>query len=192
MHPCSLQMAVHMRSHTGDKPYKCRMCDHRTAQKGNMRIHERRHTGDKPYPCPLCPFTAVSSSATATHMRAVHPEAVAAGALPPLPGGGRYQGRGARRRSVPIMVQGSIPVVPLRLGRPGPPGQSDAGVEPQAEPGTEAVGARALGCDSGPGVLPVDGRPGPAGVQASALLGLTATSGFQVETDHNWDRLGPP
>jgi hypothetical protein len=75
------------------KPFACSMCPYRTAQRGNLRIHERRHTGEKPYPCPVCPFATVTSNATLSHMRSMHPEAVAAGMLPPLPGGGRYKRR---------------------------------------------------------------------------------------------------
>lgn len=68
-----MQIRVHERVHTGDKPYKCAYCDYRSAQVGNTRIHERRHTGVKPYPCPLCPFAAVTSSATYAHMKSMHP-----------------------------------------------------------------------------------------------------------------------
>ncbi|CAI9558369.1 unnamed protein product [Staurois parvus] len=32
-----------MRKHTGEKPYKCPYCDHRAAQKGNLKIHLRTH-----------------------------------------------------------------------------------------------------------------------------------------------------
>ena len=70
------QVRVHERTHTGEKPFKCTFCDFRSAQGGNIRIHERRHTGDKPYPCPYCPFkfASVTSSATTSHVRSVHPE----------------------------------------------------------------------------------------------------------------------
>ena len=65
---------MHERTHTGEKPFKCTFCDFRSAQGGNIRIHERRHTGDKPYPCPYGPFASVTSSATTSHVRSVHPE----------------------------------------------------------------------------------------------------------------------
>jgi uncharacterized Zn-finger protein len=47
-----VQVSVHERIHTGDKPYQCSFCDYRANQRGNMRTHERRHTGEKPYKCP--------------------------------------------------------------------------------------------------------------------------------------------
>jgi uncharacterized Zn-finger protein len=67
-----LQVRVHERTHTGEKPFKCSFCEFRSAQIGNLRIHERRHTGDKRYPCPYCAFSSVTSSSTKVHIRRAH------------------------------------------------------------------------------------------------------------------------
>lgn len=36
-------LSQHMRKHTGEKPYKCPHCQHRSAQKGSLKAHIRSH-----------------------------------------------------------------------------------------------------------------------------------------------------
>ncbi|XP_016419163.1 zinc finger protein 516-like [Sinocyclocheilus rhinocerous] len=44
--PFLSSLSQHMRKHTGEKPYKCPHCEHRSAQKGSLKAHIRSHKLD--------------------------------------------------------------------------------------------------------------------------------------------------
>ena len=69
-HDAKLQL--HIRTHTGEKPYNCLNCPVYFAQKDAMRNHMRRYPWDKPYSCFLCTKSYFESRDLRKHFMRIH------------------------------------------------------------------------------------------------------------------------
>ncbi|XP_072412623.1 zinc finger protein 64 isoform X2 [Chiloscyllium punctatum] len=63
------KLKMHNRSHTGEKPHKCQHCDYAAADSSSLKKHLRIHSDERPFKCQICPYASHSSSQLIIHLR---------------------------------------------------------------------------------------------------------------------------
>ena len=66
----------HMRVHSGDKPFKCKVCDKEFIQSSNLKRHLLIHTGDKLFTCELCSKEFFDAGRLKTHVDSCWKQAI--------------------------------------------------------------------------------------------------------------------
>ena len=97
---------------TGEKPYKCDMCEKEFARPSSLKVHKRTHSCDRPYVCAICGASFADNSNLHRHNRLKH-----SGKAKKRGGGGGGGGGGSSHNVEPFPAHSHHPAYAMAFGK---------------------------------------------------------------------------
>ncbi|NXM67949.1 FOG1 protein, partial [Serilophus lunatus] len=141
--PSASSLEIHMRSHSGERPFVCLICLSAFTTKANCERHLKVHTDTLNGVCHSCGFISTTRDILYSHLVTNHmicqpgskgevfsPGSALPAAKPLTPGLSQPNNASLRKCSLPAFLPEGLPALPQHVVLPGPPPGPDATLPP--------------------------------------------------------------
>ncbi|XP_064527087.1 LOW QUALITY PROTEIN: zinc finger protein ZFPM1 [Pseudopipra pipra] len=193
--PSASSLEIHMRSHSGERPFVCLICLSAFTTKANCERHLKVHTDTLNGVCHSCGFISTTRDILYSHLVTNHmicqpgskgevfsPGSALPAAKPVAPGLSQPNNASLRKCSLPAFLPEGLPALPQHMVLPGPPPGPPPGPDATLPPAPPSSPPDARAGKLSPPAQPQNGE-GPSSASSSSSSSSTSSETIRIKEE---------